>query len=39
MEVVPGGVPAADVVTNDLVDEMNAFDQPKIEAAAKAWRP
>jgi NitT/TauT family transport system substrate-binding protein len=38
-KVVPGGVPAADVVTNDLVDEMNAFAQPKIEAAAKAWKP
>jgi NitT/TauT family transport system substrate-binding protein len=38
-KVVPGGTPAADVVTNDLVDEMNAFDQAKIEAQAAAWRP
>ena len=38
-KVVPVAVPAADVVTNDLVDEMNAFDQGKIEAAAKAWKP
>jgi NitT/TauT family transport system substrate-binding protein len=38
-KVVPGGVPASEVVTNDLVDEMNAFDQAKIEAQAKAWKP
>jgi NitT/TauT family transport system substrate-binding protein len=38
-KVVPSGTPATDVVTNDLVDEMNMFDQAKIEADAKAWRP
>jgi NitT/TauT family transport system substrate-binding protein len=38
-KVVPVAVPAADVVTNDLVDDMNAFDQAKIEADAKAWKP
>jgi NitT/TauT family transport system substrate-binding protein len=38
-KVAPVTIPVADVVTNDLVDEMNAFDQGKIEAAAKAWKP
>jgi NitT/TauT family transport system substrate-binding protein len=38
-KVVPSGTPAADVVTNDLIDDINAFDQPKIEADARAWRP
>ena len=38
-KVVAAAVPVADVVTNDLVNEMNAFDQPKIEAEAKAWKP
>ncbi len=33
----PAGVPAADVVTNDLVEGINAFDQAK--AKAKAWKP
>ena len=38
-KVVPVAVPSADVVTNDLVDDMNGFDQAKIEADAKAWKP
>ncbi|HBK08876.1 MAG TPA: myristoyl transferase [Acetobacteraceae bacterium] len=38
-KVVPAGTPASDVVTNDLVDDMNAFDQAKIEEQAKAWKP
>ncbi len=33
-------VPAGELVTNDLVPEINAsFDQGKIEAAARAWKP
>ena len=38
-KVVPVAVPVGEVVTNDLVDEMNAFDQATIEAQAKAWKP
>lgn len=39
-KVVPQKVPADQVITNDLVDEINAsFDQQKIEAQAKAWKP
>lgn len=38
-KVVPTAIPVSDVVTNDLVDEMNAFDPAKIEADAKAWKP
>jgi NitT/TauT family transport system substrate-binding protein len=39
-KIVPAKVPAREVVTNDLIDEINAgFDQAKIEAQAKAWRP
>jgi NitT/TauT family transport system substrate-binding protein len=39
-KIVPVKVPAEEVVTNDLVDEINAsFDQAKIEAQAKAWKP
>jgi NitT/TauT family transport system substrate-binding protein len=37
--VVPAGTPASDVVTNDLVDDMNAFDQGKIQEQAKTWKP
>jgi NitT/TauT family transport system substrate-binding protein len=39
-KVVPQKVPAQDVVTNDLVDEINAsFDPAKVEAQAKTWKP
>ncbi|MEJ0015273.1 MAG: ABC transporter substrate-binding protein [Acetobacteraceae bacterium] len=39
-KIVPQKVPASELVTNDLVDEINAsFDQGKIEAQAKAWKP
>ena len=38
-KVVPAGTPAADVVTNDLVDDMNSFDQTKIKEQAQAWKP
>jgi NitT/TauT family transport system substrate-binding protein len=38
-KVVPVAVPVGDVVTNDLVDEMNAFDHAKVEADARAWKP
>jgi hypothetical protein len=39
-KVVPVKVPADEVVTNELTDAINAsFDQPKIEAQARAWKP
>jgi NitT/TauT family transport system substrate-binding protein len=39
-KLVPVKVPADDVVTNELTDAINAsFDQAKIEAQAKAWKP
>jgi NitT/TauT family transport system substrate-binding protein len=39
-KLVPVKVPADEVVTNALVDEINAsFDPAKIEAQAKAWKP
>jgi NitT/TauT family transport system substrate-binding protein len=39
-KLVPQAVPASDMITNDLVDTINAsFDQGKIEAQAKAWTP
>ena len=38
-KIVPQKVPASELVTNELVDEINAsFDQKKIEAQAKAWQ-
>jgi len=38
-KVSPGVVPVGEIVTNDLVDDMNAFDRAKVEADAKAWKP
>jgi NitT/TauT family transport system substrate-binding protein len=39
-KLVPQKVPVDDIVTNELVDEINAsFDPAKIEAQAKAWKP
>jgi NitT/TauT family transport system substrate-binding protein len=39
-KIVPQKVPASELVTNELIDEINAsFDQKKIEAQAKAWKP
>jgi NitT/TauT family transport system substrate-binding protein len=39
-KIVPEKVPAEEVVTNELVDAINAsFDQAKVEAQAKAWKP
>ena len=32
-------VQAADVVTNDLIAEVNAFDPAAVQAQAKAWKP
>lgn len=32
-------VPAASIITNDLIADMNAFDAKAIEAEAKAWKP
>lgn len=38
-KIVPQKVPASELVTNELIDEINAsFDQKKIEAQAKAWK-
>jgi NitT/TauT family transport system substrate-binding protein len=38
-KIVPQKVPASELVTNELIDEINAsFDQKKIEAQAKAWQ-
>jgi NitT/TauT family transport system substrate-binding protein len=38
-KVVPQKVAAEDLVTNELVDEINAsFDRAKIEAQARSWR-
>lgn len=36
--VVKEKVPAEDLVTNDLVEEVNRFDTSRIAAEAKAWR-
>lgn len=36
--VVKQAVPTADVVTNDLVADINAFDRAKLEAEAKAYK-
>jgi NitT/TauT family transport system substrate-binding protein len=38
-KVVPVSIPVSEVVTNDLVDDINMFDQAKIEAEARAWKP
>jgi NitT/TauT family transport system substrate-binding protein len=39
-KIVPQKVPASELVTNDLIDEINAsFDQAKVVAQAKAWKP
>src|SRR3954468_8839572 len=31
-------VPATDLVTNDLIDDINKFDAKAIEAQAKGWK-
>jgi NitT/TauT family transport system substrate-binding protein len=36
--VIKEKVPAGDLVTNDLIDEINQFDQPGIVAMAKAYK-
>jgi len=38
-KVVPQKVPAADLVTNDFLSEMNAFDPARIREQARAWKP
>ena len=39
-KLAPVKVPADEVVTNELIDAINAsFDQAKIEAQARAWKP
>jgi len=38
-KIVPQKVPASELVTNELIDEINAsVEQKKIEAQAKAWQ-
>ena len=38
-KIVPQKVPASELVTNELIGEINAsFDRKKIEAQAKAWK-
>lgn len=37
-KVIKQKVPATDLVTNDLVDEVNRFDEKRIAADAKAWK-
>jgi NitT/TauT family transport system substrate-binding protein len=37
--VIKERVDAKDVVTNELIDEINRFDAAKIAAEAKAWKP
>jgi NitT/TauT family transport system substrate-binding protein len=32
-------VPAASIISNDLIAEINAFDAKAVEAEAKAWKP
>jgi NitT/TauT family transport system substrate-binding protein len=32
-------VPGKDLITNDLIDEINTFDQNAVVADAKAWKP
>jgi NitT/TauT family transport system substrate-binding protein len=39
-KLAPQKIPADELVTNELIPEINAsFDQAKIEAEAKAWKP
>jgi len=38
-KIVPQKVPASELVTNDLIDDINTFDVGKIEAAARAYKP
>jgi NitT/TauT family transport system substrate-binding protein len=37
-KIVPQKVPASELVTNDLIDDINTFDAAKIEAAARAYK-
>jgi NitT/TauT family transport system substrate-binding protein len=37
-KVIEEKVPATDLVTNELIDEVNAFDPAKIQEEAKRWR-
>jgi predicted ABC-type transport system involved in lysophospholipase L1 biosynthesis ATPase subunit len=38
-KIVPQKVPASELVTNDLIDDINSFDAGKIEAMAKSYKP
>ena len=38
-KIVPQKVAAGDLVTNDLIDEVNHFDLAAVAAQAKAWKP
>ena len=37
--IVKDKVTAKDLVTNELIDEINTFDAAKVTAEAKAWKP
>jgi hypothetical protein len=36
--VIPRALEAKDVVTNDLIDEINKFDQGKVRELARNWK-
>ena len=36
--VLKQGIPAADLITNDLIDDINKFDAKEIETMAKGWK-
>lgn len=38
-KILPQKVPASDLVTNDLIDDINRFDVADVVAQAKAWKP
>jgi NitT/TauT family transport system substrate-binding protein len=37
--IVKDKVPGKDLITNELIDEINKFDAAKVTAEAKAWKP
>lgn len=37
--IIKQAVPVTDLVTNELIDEINRFDPEKIAAEARAWKP
>jgi NitT/TauT family transport system substrate-binding protein len=37
-KVIKEKVPATDIVTNELIDDVNKFDAAAVTAEAKAWK-